>query len=272
MKSIFSRLPFAGALLIALSLPSQALAYIPPSGFIIKNVASKHAGVKGVRIQSQVSALENGKPSATHFKAVTVFEPQGELIRSWAMDDAGQKLYRFEKRGNLSLAETLTLDARANEIARTMKAYGIPVRTEADLLQLPDEEQRRAAEVETMKRWKGTPAWVIGNQSQLWVEKDSFLPVRIVIVPESPGAKEPFSELQFDAFHFFHGFPYPKVITAVGPDHVPFLREDMLEFNVGSVAGDMKGFTGTSSGFTQVGSGAPGPLKELIEKYYQTLK
>lgn len=67
-------------------------------------------------------------------------------------------------------------------------------------------------------RWKKEPVYVLGakypdtSRSQLWVNKDTFLPVRWIF-PGGPGREEPGKiEFQYEGWHHVNGGQYPRVI------------------------------------------------------------
>ncbi|OFZ54077.1 MAG: hypothetical protein A2428_04480 [Bdellovibrionales bacterium RIFOXYC1_FULL_54_43] len=247
---------------------SSALAYVPPSHFIIKTLAAKHAGPKGIRLRSQVTKIENGKPSDVRFKALTVYNAETQILRSWALDDAGQKLYQLERKANtFTVPDALMFLSSVPDLTRTLTDAGVPIRSESDLLALPDEEQRRNAEVTYFKRWKNVPAWLIGRpiktEPQLWIEKDSFLPVRVLIQ----------HEVQFDSYRFYRGFPYPRMISLIDSDETPVLQEEMLEFTTASSLPEFKGSAPfPASGFTEIGNASPSAQKTLIEQFYKFVR
>ena len=265
------RIAWVAALLVSFWTAPAAQAYVPPSAFIVKSVAQKHAGVKGVRIKTQVKALEDGKPvEGATFKTVTSYDPQRHLLRCWAYGAQNQVLFAVERtRNEFPPVIQLLLQHDVAELTKTLIGSGIPIKQEEELLALPDEEQRRAAEVTSLKRWQGTVAWVIGNSSnaQLWVEKGSFLPLRF------------FSgdfEAQFANYRHFRGFPFPKTLKGGEPGAEPSIQEELLDHTVGPVTDDLKGKfpSGLSGemGMTEAGRDAPSALRRLLENYFKHLR
>jgi hypothetical protein len=259
------------AAVLALLPTALAWAYIPPSAFILKSVVSKHAGLKGLRVRSTVTAMEGEKLGATHFKEVTYFNPQTETLHIYAFDDRIQKLYAVERRPEAATAADGLLfwhDYRSLENA--LKARGLPVRSEDELLKMKDEDERRASEVERLTRWNTSLAWVIGGAKdgdpQLWIEKDSFLPLRLIASPQ-PDA-EPV-DLTFEGNRYYHEFPFPRAIVAVKRKE-PLFRDEVQDV---SLAPETAEFRSTVvPGFTELGNAAPGPLHDLIQKYFEVLR
>ena len=74
---------FSGALLCLIvgSVGIQSsYAYIPPSSFLIKNLAAKRKGLKNLKISSTVAGFDSGKPTGVHFKTVTIRRDYGKSI------------------------------------------------------------------------------------------------------------------------------------------------------------------------------------------------
>jgi hypothetical protein len=260
--------------LIAWSLSaSEALAYIPPSQFIVKAIAGKHAGIKGLRISGTVTGLNGDKPTETRFKEITVYDPQKQMLRSWALDDSDRRLYGVERGSeSFNVVTSLLLDADVTAVTAGLKNYGVPIRTESELLALNDEESRRKAETASLARWNGGVAWVIGNtgnaNSQLWVEKDSFLPLRLIV---SASADRPQFDIRFSGHRFFREFTYPRSVTSVGKDGALSFREELIELLVNPKL-DAEFKNHFESGFTDAGNAAPLALKELIGRYFQIIR
>jgi hypothetical protein len=170
---------FLGVIVFSVFATASAYAYVPPSQFLIKTLAAKHAGIKSVRVKSVVTAFEDGKATPLHFREVTIFDARSGTLTGWATDDSGQKLYEIERKsGSLTTTGVLLFDSQEAVIAKSLRELGVPVRTEADLAVMKDEDERRASEVESLGRLNGEAAWVIGGEksARIWLQKDTFLP------------------------------------------------------------------------------------------------
>jgi hypothetical protein len=298
-----------------------AWGYVPPSQFVVRMMAKRHEGTKVIRIRSTVTELEDDKPGKNHFKQVTVFDPARGILKSRAYDDAGQELYAVERRygppaATVAAAPTgsteapppvvlkpgeagppagaLLLSANADTVSQILLSVGIPVRTEAELLAMKDEAERRASEAMGLARWKGQVAWLVGPaqpaenpprkpeaapspspdaplQPQLWVVKDGFVPLRLVTAAED-GA----NEVRFESFRYVREFPFPRVITAlrhpggqVGKERA-ILREDVAEF---SATGDLSELKApVTLGYTDAGNSADSGVRELIRTFYALVR
>ena len=150
----------------------------------------------------------------------------------------------------------------------------IPVRTEAELRAFPGEGERRKAERTYLRRWEGRHAWVIGdpdpsrNAPQLWIEKDSFFPVRVVLPPEAAVAGAP-TELKLSGFKFAPGFQYPGRID-VEEEAKPVLRAELERLDIVTQNRELK--REAPDGFTERGQSASSGVRELIERYYRVLR
>jgi hypothetical protein len=266
---------FLAAFLLPLA---SAWAYIPPSSFILKSITSKHAGLKGLRVRSTVTVMDEGKPGTTRFKAVTFFNPATQTVHAYAFDDRNQKLYGVERRPEGATAADAVLfwkDERSLNIA--LKARGLPVRSDDELLKMKDEDERRAAEDEHLTRWNAGVVWVIGGSKssksgnfddpQLWVEKDSFLPLRLIAAPQP---ESEIVDLHFEGQRYYHEFPYPKTILAFNKKKVPLFKDEVQDVALSIDGNEFK--TPVMPGFTETGNNAPSAVRELIQKYFEVLR
>jgi hypothetical protein len=228
-------------------------------------MAQKHAGFKSVRIRSEVSAIEGDKPTGVRFTELTLYNPKEGLLRSSALNETGQILYSVERMlGTFSPAPAVLFGSRSVEIAQVLNKNGIPVRTENELTAMKDEDARRAAELESLNRWNGSIAWVIGKKdaSQLWVEKESFLPLRLVL---RGGA-----DIHLDRYRFYREYPYPRMITVLD-DGKNVLQDEVTEVSINAESPEWKTPPG-ASGFTDAGNSATSAVRDLIKKYYETIR
>jgi hypothetical protein len=266
MKSVTRLL--AAACVLA---PAAAWAYIPPSSFILKSLTAKHSGIKGLRIRSMVTVMDGEKPGNVHFKAVTYFNPATETLHAYAYDDRNQKLYAIERRPETqSAAAALLFWHDDRNLAIVLKARGIPVRSEEDLLKMKDEDERRSSEEEHLMRWNSAIAWVIGGtkdgDAQLWVEKDTFLPLRLIAGPQPDSD---LVDVQLDGQRYYHEFPYPKTITAIKRKQ-PLFKDEVQDVLVASETSEFR--STPMPGLTEAGNSASSALRELVQKYFEVLR
>ena len=252
-------------LALALLSSSSGLAYIPPTHFIIKTLAAKHTGFKGVRVKSTVTAYEGEKAVSTRFQETTFFDPSSGSLRSVAIDDAGKELYIAERKGSeLLTGDALLFEPNGETLGKILRAHGVPVQVGS--LSTGEEQSN-----EWLTRWNAAIAWVIGfekpNQkwkAQLWIEKDTFLPLRILL-----DQRENPTELRFDNYRFYREFPFPRAVMLVNKAGTA-LRAETSEVTLINEAKESKS-TGRA-GFTDAGNSAPSSLRDLVRQYYEAVR
>lgn len=290
MKTSFRFITFAGGVLAGLvfasTLPYRAEAYIPPSEFIVKKIAEKRGNFKTLILRSTVVGMSGEKPTGAHFKTQTTYDARTRTLRSRAVNDAGVELYRMERRlGSASetgsadraavLADALLLESDATRLVQTLREAGVPVKIEQDLAALETEEARRAAEVTSLGRWNNGVVWKIGpqgksdRQPQVWVEKDSFLPLRLLA--RSGGEV---LDLRFQQYRLAKDLPVPRQILLGqgGTDQKDvILREELTEVTVDPQKPEARP-QDFKTGFTEAGNSADSDVRELIQKYYRFVR
>ncbi len=252
---------------------SSCFAYIPPSFYILKTWVKKHSDFKQLRVQSLVTAAEIPGETPLHFKEITIVENSPTTIRTTSTDDFGKYLFRQTRTSEtMSLLAKLLFSSNAELVAEQLKSFEIPVKTEKDLLVLPTEPERWAQEKQFLTRWNTTMAWVIGNQEpkgklgpQIWFEKDSFLPLRIIYAPQRDGD---WLDIQFENYQVSRGISFPRVIRVLKKD-----GSTLLNIRVTDVSTSFRKDSGhLANGFTPLGEDTPGSLKEMIQRYYEFLR
>ncbi len=267
-----------------------AWAYIPPSGFILKSILGKRASVKGLRIRSTVNAMEGSRVTEISFKQVMVYDAQSRTLKSHAYDLNGHELYSIERKlpevftaqnaragEALPTVSSLLFDSHLESTAAVLRAAGIPIRTDAELLQMKDEDERRASEIQSLARLRNQVAWVMGPGTkdllwpQLWVEKDGFLPLRMIM----KGEEGP-TDLRFEAYRFQGAYAYPGAITAWKASKLDtdarqgVLREELIELSTTPDPKELR--ASTSHGYTEAGNAADGATRDLIRRYYSIVR
>ena len=271
-------IPMAMAAGVLLGPVQDALAYIPPSAFVVRQMTQKKAGFKGLRVKSTVIAYEGEKPTGARFRETLSYDPVNFVLRSRALDEAGKELFVQERKlgpgenSFSSLVDRLLLSSDPPGLLRVLGLFGIPVKTDGELESLPDEEARRAAEVSRMTRYRGTVAWIFGGSKgndakapELWVEKDTFLPLRLVAK-----SGDTLLDATFQEYRFYREFPYPRVIS-VNPGTTPVVRVELGEVVVGAeVAAEFK--KPVTAGWTEAGNSAPGAIRDLVRAHYDLVR
>jgi len=256
---------------------SMAFAYIPPSQFIVRTWINKHGGVKNVKVRSNVTAFVDDKPTDVHFKETTIYNSDTNTIKSWVSDDSDRKLFVIEKNAaNLSTISKLLFMADSREVVRVLRDRGIPIRLEDELLAMRTELERTKSENESIARWNGGLAWVIGSVNppdafnpQLWFEKDTFLPLRMIFV--SPKDRETY-DFRVEGYRYSREFPYPRVLSVIKKGNGTLFSSQLLELAVN--ADQSKGSRGDSStpGYTDAGNSLSSAQRDLIRQYYDVVR
>jgi hypothetical protein len=241
---------------------------------------NKRKDIKLVRVRTVVSTVEGDKPGATRFTAITQFALQTGTVKSWALGDNNVRLYGIQRRGaTLPAVDSLLFDSRLSDLIRSLRESGIPVRTEDELRAMKDEDERRGAEVQHLERWKGGTAWVIGRKippdthdlfPQLWVEKDTFHPVRMIYPIKQGQEQGEMADIRFESTKTYRGFTYPRLLTVYGKDGVAWLRDEVIDVTVNSRQDEIE--EAVEGGYTEAASLITPPLKDLIEKYYGAVR
>lgn len=256
---------------------SPSFGYIPPSQFLMKTWFTKHSG-KNIKISSSVNGYE-GTEQATgsiSFKETLHFHPQTKLLRSLATDETGKKLFSLEKNlDTLAPIAQFLLGSDFKEVSLLLKSRGVPIKTDEDFAPLKTEPEKLALESESLGRWQGKVAWVIGPTGQdlkvdtgpqLWFEKDSFLPLRLIYLE----SKDPNSrssslvEFQFDQYKITSEFAYPRIIHVL-KNKKKIFSVQLLDMTVESEKlGHLPKSLAENS--------SPEGVMSLIQLYYDTLR
>jgi hypothetical protein len=166
-------LPFIFPILFV---PALAWAKIPPAFFIYGQIAEQANRAAGTAVAVSVSRpLGSGNEEVLGTK----------IIPSWSAAPEGWP------------GLSLLFAPNADSLIESVKAFGIPVALESDLVRHGKEQIYAAKEPirpfyktdsrMKMRRLRKTFAWVhTEGEKSIWVEKDSFLPLKI----EAPCPKE----------------------------------------------------------------------------------
>jgi hypothetical protein len=254
MKSIISFSAIAS--LISLTAASVAFAYIPPATFIIRTMAAKRSGVRSVRVVSQLTAWDSGKPTDHHFKVISVYDPQTQSFRSQAVNASGEELFGFEKnREEIPLIMRVLYDPNSKEIFAALRRADIALGATGE----------DGAEASSLRRWNGSLAWALGTDpsgkvtSQFWVEKDGFIPVRLIMGEQ---------DIQFNKYRYAQTLAYPRNIVTLNRAGVAQYQEDIQEVHINPALTPEE--VSLAKGFTELGNASP--ERGFIQKYYDGLR
>ncbi len=234
-----------------------AQAYIPPSNFQIAALAKKHRNLKSIRVKTRITG-----PSG-QIREIGYFDAKTQIWKARFVDSNDHEIYAFERKLGItdSLASLLLFETNAASIMRALKTAGVPVVTDEDLLALPDEPARRAAEKTSIGRLDHKVGWVIGEGNpSLWILKDDFVPLKLV----AGGA-----EIRFEETKFTRDFPYARSISIFrGSDFV--LKGEAMEVILNPDLTDMHAIQ--VSGIPAISSALPGEERTLIEQWVQWIR
>lgn len=179
-------------------------AYVPPAAFIVKTFVSKHNTGKGVLIRSNLKIED--LPS---LKILHLYHADHGILRSTLLDEGGQVIYRHQKALTITPVSfdvpvdaigALLLDSRSRQVIQFLKRKK---------LLAAEEVKPSEGTAPFLARWNKTIAWVLrplpdrSQVPQLWIEKDTFLPLRW------KGQQE----IEFQNYRPYKDFFYPRVIS-----------------------------------------------------------
>lgn len=284
-KAIFKVL---GLFLFALVVPSLASAYIPPSQYLVNQVVKKRAKKKKLWIASKIILFDDGEPTNQTLMEVVVVDYVKKNIQSriFATNELGKKVLIFATVRKLyskakgvedtgPITNLLLFGARSDEVTRELMINGVPIQRESALALLEDELARRKAENTSLRRWNKKFMWVIGKElsgsvrSQLWLEKDSFLPSRLVKrLTDDLDDQMEIAEVRLSDHRFSRGYNYPGKIQ--------FLRGEEIQFEVNlskiAVNPKKKYKLPEERGLTEAGNDESSDIRKLITRFYKTIR
>jgi hypothetical protein len=233
------------------------MAYIPPSNYQIAMLAKKHRSLKSLRVKTRITG------PGGQIREIGYFDAKTQVWKARFLDPNDRELYAFERKlGSAdSLTSLLLFETNADTILSALKNAGVPVVPERDLLALPDETARHAAEKMAIGRLDKKIGWVIGEGNpSLWILKDDFVPLKLV----AGGA-----EIRFEETKFTRDFPYPRSISVYkGSDFV--LKGEAMEVILNPDLADMRAISVT--GLPAIPSTVTGDQRALIEQWVQWIR
>lgn len=240
-----------------LGLSFSASAYIPPSNFQIAQLVKKHRGLKSLRVKTRITG------TGAQIREIGYFDAKTRIWKARFLDQNDRELYAFERKlgANDSLASLLIFETNPTTLMNGLKTAGIPVVTEAELLALPGEPERQAAEKTTIGRLDKKVGWVIGEGTpSLWILKDEFVPLKI-----SCGGME----VRFEETKSVKDFPYARSISLYrGSDFV--LKGEAMEVIASPDLSDMKAIN--VQGLPAIPSTLSSEERSLIEQWVQWVR
>lgn len=244
-------------LLASFGIIGNASAYIPPSNFQIVQLAKKHRGLKSLRVKTRITG------TGTQIREIGYFDATTKIWKARFLDQNDRELYAFERKLGTgdSLASLLLFETNSEKILAGLKGVGIPVVTEAELLALPGELERQAAEKTSIGRLDKKVGWVIGEGTpSLWILKDEFVPLKLLYSG---------TEVRFEETKTAREFPYPRAISVYrGTDFI--LKGEVMEMMVSPDLADMKAIK--VDGLPAIPSTLTSEERSLIEQWVQWIR
>ena len=242
----------------------------------------------------------SSKVARQHFKVVTIYDAASRAMMSQAFDESGVALYSIEKKDDqLPLSLLVLYDPYHAEILGALKRAEIAVGPEAQATAQtasPDSSKENSKDDSkdtakdapgdgdatiSLQRWNGSIAWALGQGAlsnpqetsqeskridggQLWIEKDSFLPVRLLVGDQ---------DIQFTSYRYSQALPYPRTTTVASRTGLEQLEENTQSVQINppaNVVTPVKALFEDKSlaagAFTTAGDSSG--LKGLIRAYY----
>lgn len=212
------------------------MAYVPPSFHILKNLARKHAQLEGGIFRHKVSFFQKSGEVAKSVNETLVLRESG-LVTVRIADEGGNEIARHDRRihglkgteSDLPVTYDLLFARGAESLEARLKSLGLPVRAEAET------PTPYVSEPEiVMSRFENRVAVVIGqspealaNGMQLWVEKDSLLPLRAVLAGKSVTGGDAL-EYRLSGYQVYRNSLYPRTLR-VFRNGVPWARVETLD-------------------------------------------
>ena len=220
---------------------------------------------QGKSLSSPAALLLEANPAVI----AQALRARGIPILSWAELNTARADAKAALQAQEGTGKQPRSQARASEKQAAEKDGDIPP---------PPTAPPTGIEKNMLTRWNKTIVWILGVDSpkgkgaspQLWVEKDSFLPLRLFasLEPDKGGELD---DLEFQNYRYNREFPYPRTIQLYpASSRQSVLRADLTEIQIDS--GQDPGRAQMTTGFTDAGNAAPSALRDLIQSYYTVVR
>lgn len=237
---------------------SAAHAYVPPSGYMIEQLAKRHRSLKGLRVKTRITG------TSTQIKEIAWYEAPTRTLKARILDANDHEIYAYQRKitPQDSLASLVLFESNAETIMKGLLAAGIPVVPKEEILKLQTEEERRALELTAIGRLDKRVGWTIGQGSpSFWILKDEFTPLKLAL---NGGV-----EIRFEETKTMRDFPYSRAISLYrSGDFV--LKGEAIEVMVNPDLSDMKSITVT--GAPAIPSSLDSATRSLIEQWVQWIR
>jgi hypothetical protein len=182
----------------------QSHAYVPPVKFVIEQLGKKRDNVRTARVVSQVSPIRMNQEDVGALTETTQVDLENEVLLSTASPDPSNRL-SIRMPGSI-----LVFGGRVERISSVLEQLGVPMNGDPGRI----------------KRWDNHIVWVFGSKekglSELWVEKDSFLPLRLIWKDQ---------EIQFREWRISDGgflFPMDQTFYRAGEPRLHVTVKDIV--------------------------------------------
>jgi hypothetical protein len=204
--------------LLLIFLSTIGKAYVPSSGFVLRQWALKQYQASSLQLRSRVFSLasreEMGKePQQSKFVALERLSVKN-----------GKYVSVLEQKGGLRLAGTLkpiqqgTLWTQvlfatdSKRLRAQLIQKGLGLLSDETLSKFASDQERNQAEPQMLGRFLGEVFWVLGKKRaetsgpELWIQRDTFVPRRWVVGPSS----DPQLEIWVSGFQLQSTFTAPR--------------------------------------------------------------
>ena len=203
------------AVLVAvLVLTPLGQAHIPSLEFVIKSAAQKRSGFGVIRMTHQLTL-----PNQKKIREQILIDPPNQTVRLRYLIDGNQVLYGVDRKWNGVGLGAVLWSASSAEWLRALRQHGVVSSADAPI-------QRRLARTPDAK-----VCWSFGSSSEIWFEKDAFLPVHY---------QSSAFQLDWQVWSWSHEFAFPRQSQLKIGDQI--WRAEVLELVVNADATEQKKF------------------------------
>ncbi len=223
------RFSMMALLLLSSFVCHQALAYIPPAWFVVKSVAAKKKGFKTLRVRSRIQSLDLSENVLIR-EVFTVDYGAGKAT-SKLYTDSGDEILVKESRAwqGAGLGSLLSASGRVELLSEVLKSLKLPLKYESELLAQKGQPSPEPEAI-FLSRYLQSVVWTLGRKGeepQLLIEKDTFLPLRWI--GDVDGKKV---DYQFEKYRSVRELSYPEQMTVFLGDRGYRVIADEIAVNI----------------------------------------
>lgn len=176
---------------------------VVPSAFLAKKIVDRRTEIPQLVLQTQV---ERGSEKMTT-QCLVDFKAREWRCQLFAAPQT--EVYRWVRkiRTNTPPLAAFLFESEEQPFESLLQRMKVPYRSEQQLLQFRSEKQRREMDTVKLKRTEFGVVWAMGNDlSSLWIERNTFHPLRLVFQSSEVGA----IQADFSKPQIFRGFAFPQ--------------------------------------------------------------